>query len=40
MPSRAAPKLETFDWPRDGRAKTHAREFNRAWNYYEGMSDD
>ncbi|MEQ8666078.1 MAG: DnaJ domain-containing protein [Rhodospirillales bacterium] len=74
MAGRAAPKLETFDWPRDRgnvprerrcawdgcdqpgdhRAPKsrdslndyqwlcldHAREFNRAWNYYQGMSDD
>lgn len=74
MAGRAVPKLETFDWPRDGKARAHqracawpgcdeagehrapksrddldkhqwlclehAREFNRGWNYYEGMSDD
>jgi len=74
MAGRAAPKLETFDWPRDRRAQAetrtcdwpecneagehrapksrdklndyqwfclnHIREFNRAWNYFAGMSDD
>lgn len=74
MAGKAAPKLETFDWPRDGQTEAdarrcewpgcqdtgehrapksrddlnshqwfcrdHAREFNRSWNYYRGMSDD
>ncbi len=73
MAGRAAPELETFDWPRDGDKREnaracawsgcdapgehrapvsrdeldqyqwfcqqHAREFNRAWNYFDGMSD-
>ena len=76
MAGRNAPKLDTFDWSRDGTRESettvrpcarsgcaeagthrapksrddlnsyqwlcleHAREFNRSWNYYKGMSDD
>jgi len=29
-------ELRTFRWF----CKQHAREFNKSWNYYEGMSDD